>query len=430
MTDRTGGSAQLRLGGVTTDITPAHPLVMAGFGQRRPFDEVARRIKARVLVFERENVRAILVSADLLRWSPRQVESLRGRLLQATGVPPELVLLHATHTHCAPQTSLNLEPLQPAADPGYLAELEERIVAAARRAAADTVPVEASLGHGHCGFAVNRRLWRDGKVAMAPNPNGPIDPQVTVASFRREDGTPVALLVHYTCHPTTSAQNCISPDFAGTAMDFVEADLGPGTVAAYLQGCCGDIRPALVEDGRFYRGSQADVERLARECAAAVHAARSDTQVALGDVPLRGHRQRAELPYAHLPTLDELQVRAELPEAEGRLARRLIANSDWRCGHAELEASLLQLAGGLSLLALNAEPVVEYGFAIRRIGGPGVLPLGYSNGMLGYLPTARQLEEGGYEADQSTRAYGLPGPLGPDTESLALKAITDCLAMR
>ena len=41
-------------------------------------------------------------------------------------------------------------------------------------------------------------------------------------------------------------------------------------MAAYLQGCCGDIRPALVRDDQFYRGDAGDVRRLGAELADAI----------------------------------------------------------------------------------------------------------------------------------------------------------------
>jgi len=47
--------------------------------------------------------------------------------------------------------------------------------------------------------------------------------------------------------------------------------------------------------------------------------------------------------------------------------------------------------------------------------------LGYSNGVVTYLPTARGLEEGGYEAE-AYRFYRLPGPYSPDAEKTVLEA--------
>jgi hypothetical protein len=48
---------------------------------------------------------------------------------------------------------------------------------------------------------------------------------------------------------------------------------------------------------------------------------------------------------------------------------------------------------------------------IKQLSQGGTLPLGYSNGMVGYVPTAAQIAEGGYEGDSSSVSFGLPAPL-------------------
>lgn len=341
---------------------------------------------------------------------------------EAIGVAPELLLLHATHTHCGPQIS-NRVPIRPAPDTDYLAELEQRTVDAARRAAADLAPATGtSLSRGKAGFSINRRLKEGGEVIMAPNPEGPIDPVVTVTRFERGGDRPPLLLVHFTCHPTTSDQKRVSPDFPGTAMDLLESELGEGSVAAFLQGHCGDIRPALVKDGRFFRGTQDDIDRLAGELATAVREALAGEQIPLAEGPIGGRREVVELPFSRLPEQSELEEHVARGDGDSRWAQYLLDNPGWRSGHVRLDVSRLTICRGLELLALNAEPVVAYGFAVRKLKGGTVLPVGYSNGQFGYLPTAAQLAEGGYEGTGSIKG-GLPSPLVPEAEQLTLDAI-------
>lgn len=416
----------LLVGAASADITPANPMPLAGFGHRlEPFEDVARPIKVRVLAFERDGVRAAVVSADLVGWSPELVASLRAQMQKAVGVAPELLLLHATHTHCGPQIG-SIVSLKPPPDRAYLAELEKRTLDTAKRAVADLAPATGSLGYGECGFMINRRLERDGKIVMAPNPEGPVDPVVTVARFERGDRPP-AFLVHFTCHPTTSDQKRVSPDYPGTALDQLESEWGEGSVGAFIQGCTGDIRPALVRDGNFHRGTQDDVDRLAAELATAVREAMGGEQTPLGEAPIEGRREVVELPYAHLPDPSELDELSGRSDQIGNWARYLLANPEWKSGHVRLELSRLTLCRGLDLLALNAEPVVAYGFRIRELSGGKVLPVGYTGALWGYLPTAAQLAEGGYEATGSFRAFGLASPLAPSAEQLTVDGIRTAL---
>jgi hypothetical protein len=48
--------------------------------------------------------------------------------------------------------------------------------------------------------------------------------------------------------------------------------------------------------------------------------------------------------------------------------------------------------------------------------------------MIGYVPTAQQLAEGGYEAEGSCPYFGLPGPFDPRIEGLIRRAIDELVA--
>lgn len=88
-----------------------------------------------------------------------------------------------------------------------------------------------------------------------------------------------------------------------------------------------------------------------------------------------------------------------------------------------LKMSRVVLAQNLGILTFNAEMVVEYGLFVKQQLGGAFLPLAYSNGMIGYVTTERQLAEGGYESRDAFRYFGMPGPFAPSTESRVRKAI-------
>jgi hypothetical protein len=57
-----------------------------------------------------------------------------------------------------------------------------------------------------------------------------------------------------------------------------------------------------------------------------------------------------------------------------------------------------QFGGDLTLVALSGEVVVDYVYAIEKAIGPlGLWVSAYCNDYFGYLPSARVIEEGGYE---------------------------------
>jgi hypothetical protein len=52
-----------------------------------------------------------------------------------------------------------------------------------------------------------------------------------------------------------------------------------------------------------------------------------------------------------------------------------------------------------------------------------LLPVAYTNGMIGYVPTRRQIEEGGYESAEAFRYYGHPAPFADTAEAAVLEHI-------
>ena len=53
----------------------------------------------------------------------------------------------------------------------------------------------------------------------------------------------------------------------------------------------------------------------------------------------------------------------------------------------------------ITLVALSSETVVDYSLRLKReIGTPVVWVAGYSNDVVGYIPSRRVASEGGYEA--------------------------------
>jgi 6-phosphogluconolactonase/glucosamine-6-phosphate isomerase/deaminase len=425
----------LRLGVAKVDITPARSLPLAGFVHRQGDSAgVVHPLYARVFFFEGEDGRmkrrALLVSADLLWWGEDQARKLCERVREIWGIRESSVVFHATHTHSGPQTSTRFSSFLGKPDQLYLQELEAKVLDGIGRAARDLESVTVERGQGECHIGINRRRRVGTEIRMAPNERGPVDPEVIVVRFRTPARRTKAILVHYACHPTTTGDNLISSEFPGVAMRRVEDELGDGVLAAYLQGCCGDIRPALIREGEFYRGSDAEVRELGDALAGEVLDVMDFPMRLLSDGDLVGLSSRVMLPFQRLPRLDNLRVSSSQPDATGEWSRLLLSEPDRIAPHVPLEMTLLDIADGLTLLAANGELVVEYGLFVKRRFGGCLLPVPYSNGMIGYIPTARQVEEGGYEAEESTIYFGLPSPFACAVETIVRDGVTKLVEER
>ncbi|MDF2713471.1 MAG: hypothetical protein K0R28_396 [Paenibacillus sp.] len=416
-------------GTAKVDITPSEsvPLIASG-DARRVSQGVTRPLHARITVLRQgdgqEAVYTLFVSADILAFPNTCADRLRAAISARWPVRREAVILHATHTHSAPYPARHgyfAAIVDSALDTEfhhYVEMLEQAILGGIEQAMCQIVQVSIEHGVGRCTFSSFRRKQVDGKWTMAPDSTIAADPEVNVVRFRGPGDATLALFVNYSCHPTTTYDDFVSPDFPGTAMDRLEEQLSPGTVAMFLQGCCGDVRPGLIRDGKYYRGSDNDVCELAKQL--------SEEVVNVLQRPMRRIRpssfhlsQRSiELPYQSVPAMHELQAMQHDTGMMGRWSRALLAHPTYMRSSERLELTYIGLAENLAFLALNGEAVGEYGRFVKERSAGTVIPIGYCNGLVGYIPTARQLEEGGYESYFFFYQHGRPSPYNAAIEEM------------
>jgi hypothetical protein len=393
----------MRIGTARVDITPDWSLPLAGFASRtRPSEGVAHPLHVRIALLESNGTRALIASADLLNWGPEPLPGWRKAIAAEFDVPADSILFSATHSHSGPQTNGWHAAATGVLDPRFIDLLGERLRAGVREANASIEQVSIARGRGEHGIAMHRRTIVEGKAIARPNPDGPVDREVTVIAFRRPDGSLKAALTHYTCHPVLSAQYLLSGEFTGDAMNRVEERTG--ATSLYLQGCCGDINP-----GTLGGSGLAEIPRRGAALADAVLGILAGDRVELAPVPLTVRWDSVELPFKHQATTDELREESTKDGVRGQWGRAFLEHPERIAASATLTLQRLDIAEGQALLAMNGEVCVDYGLQIKSVSRGTVLPVAYSNGMIGYIPTAEQVDQGGYEADESSRYYLLPG---------------------
>ncbi|WP_020579857.1 hypothetical protein [Actinopolymorpha alba] len=430
------------VGVAVADITPVEPVPLAGFAVRLdPWEKVLAPLAAQVFAFggpplaaeaagRPVPVTAVLVCADLLWWGPDVVASLTGEIAREYGVPAESVVLHASHTHSAPQPGLTFSPLIGPGDDAYVARLQAAVLDAVGRALEDLEPVTFTRGTGECRTGISRRRVNADGTVGGPDPGGPADHEVGVIRMARADGRPKAVLVHHACHPVISADPQVTPDYPGAMRADLEASLGDGVVVGFLQGCCGDINPALVRDGGFGNGGDAEIAAFGGALAAAVRQVLDRPMTELGGgegaAAASVRTEAVNLPLRR-PEAAELEALREESGIWGEWARWLLAEPARLVDQVPLRLTRLDLADGLALLGFDAEVTVAYGHYVKERSASRVLPLGYTNGMIGYVVTAEQLRAGGYEPDQSYPYVYRAGRFAPEVEERVKAAIDQAL---
>jgi neutral ceramidase len=98
-------SAGWKAGLARVDVTPTESMWMAGYAARTtPSEGVEQPLFAKVLVLADESgAQTAIITLDLIgipRWLR---DDLAGEAAKRYGIPPERLLLNASHTHCGPE---------------------------------------------------------------------------------------------------------------------------------------------------------------------------------------------------------------------------------------------------------------------------------------------------------------------------------------
>jgi hypothetical protein len=415
------------LGTAKVDISPQQPVQLAGFASRSHvgFEGIDSAIYARFFYLSygprAENAeQTVIVSADLIFWENEFAAKLRERIGKRWDIPQNAVILHATHSHSGPAMGEFVDLGDH--DPDYLADLQEQIIDGVGKAIANAEQVTVERGIGQSVIAVNRRSIVDGKFTIAPNREGPVDREMNVIRFARTGGNAKAVLIHYTCHPVISAANRLCYEYCGAAMEMVEQQIGGDVVVGFLQGCCGEINPYCESGMEGYEA----IREIGRQLAEVAVITLKNDMTLVSNVNLRHVQHTVKLPYQRTPSLEELDVKQRSGTAlEQQWAAYLMRHTEKLQPFGMLELTTIEIADRLILLFMSGEMGLSYGLFVKARSGGTTLPVAYTNGAIGYVMTAEQLEEGGYEPVDSVFYYGLPAPYASETESIIMQKLEE-----
>jgi hypothetical protein len=402
------------------NITPYVGCPLGGFAARNNVSQgIHDELYAKIVVMqERETV--VLVATDLLCLPAEVVKKIRDLAAQRIGAREECIAIAATHTHSGPELRLQEKKT---ATPSYLQNVIDDIAGGIYAAWRIREPAQIGIGSGNIyGIGVNRR-HSDGL---------PVDPEVGVLRFDFESGRLGGLLINYTCHPVVLGPDnlLISADYPGYTTRFIERIKGNGVIAMFTNGATGDINTGHSADlsalgypipGRTFERAEKLGTMLAGEVIKIL-----ETIELNAEVTVAAKRKILSLELKAFPTLEEVQK--DLKEKQAALnqvladgaseervtkakvdklyAELLLENVTQQAKTSVMDSIEIELQairiGDCALLTFPGELFVEIGLSIKQKSPfKQTHILGYTNGYIGYLPTAQAFQEGGYEAISS-----------------------------
>jgi hypothetical protein len=413
----------LQAGRAQVVITPPLGVSMAGYYHDRRADDVLDDLHAKALVLSDQATSAALVVCDLIGLKREMTSRIRTQVAQRTGIPDANVLICCTHTHTGPITSSWAEAdIHP--DQAYLDVLARHVADAVQLAYQHRHPAALYVGRGHVeGIGSNRRLWmRDGTLRTNPpfqspeivRPAGPIDPELGIWMVRDADDVPLAMVNTYALHPDQVGGTALCADYGGAEARLLQQLLGPQCTILCPNGTCGDINHFDFDKPAAYNRGPHVHMRSGHALAGEAIVQLPNLQLA-GAGPVRAGSRTIEA-VLRVPTEEEVAWAKEAVAGEmhgfdaGGLAV-VKAHRILRLHHSGQAAIPVEISalvvGDSALVGLPGEIFVELGLEIKARS-----PFGYTtvaelcNDAIGYVPTRKAYDEGGYESTSSPLAPG------------------------
>lgn len=418
------GKAMLSIGIGSVDITPPLGVEIIGYFSRRIAEDVHDPLEAVALVAGDGETQIAIVVLDLVMAARQDLDKLRERASELSGIPPDHIMVSCTHTHQGPATFTVFNTTR---EEEYMAWAMEKAADAVRLAQLRMQPVAMGHASGRCPEATHNRRWhmKDGSVLMHPAPGspervrpaGPDDPELIVVGFSSPNGNqPRAALLNFSLHYVgTPAASTITADYSGVLRRELARMVGGGFRAVYANGCCGDNywvdtdAPPWDPPHPFFH-----IERIGRILASEAY--RQWQNIRDWNEEAAVSAIWTEIPFrrreATPQQMEEAKRMLEGPPEPGN-REWVYANELMRLAEEPLERPVPIQAmriGDVGIVGLPGEVFVEIGLAIKRLSPfARTVLVELANDWAGYIPTDTALKEGSYETRLATVSKAAPG---------------------
>ena len=240
----------IKCGAAERCVTPKLGLNIPQCMRFNPATGVKDDLYTHAIAVESDGKAAVLISIDTSGLGTRFTKRVRKAINEKTGVDPSAIMVSAIHIHTGGPQLLDVFWGQ-----GEDRETEElfftQTVDAAIEAYNSRVPVHVSFGEGkedRISFCRNY-IKKDGSVTMNPGRReipeivkraSDIDYTLSVMRFNGYDGSLIAEIVNFACHPDTVGGQEYCADYPGEMRRLLKEKYGDHTVL-FLNGCSGNV---------------------------------------------------------------------------------------------------------------------------------------------------------------------------------------------
>lgn len=430
----------LRISTFDIDATPPVGNALAYDREINKWD-LGLRAKGVVILGSRQPI--VLCAVDWIGIANEGMDEFKNALAAAAGTTPHRVSVHVLHLHDAPwydsgaeqillEAGIDLASIHPMSfDGGFGRETIRHLTQAVRSSLNHTQPVtHVGLGEARVErVASNRNIYGpDGKVratrwsstgdvSLRAEPEGLIDPILSLVSFWNQDN-PVVVMSYYATHPQSYYRTGVAnPDFPGVARFFRQLAV-PEALHIHFNGAGGNVAA-----GKYNDGSHENRLLLAERLADGMKRAWESTK----KQPVTNEDIDWAVEPVIIPPAEYLyQLQQDLSLSNQLLlenndnARKMAFLKRCEAGK-KFDVACLKLKNA-RILYMPGELFVEYQLAAKAARPDLFVAMAaYGDLGTGYIGTAKAYEKGGYEVSE------LASNVAPEVEDRLMNAVKELL---
>ncbi len=401
----------LLLGFSEVDITPEYNVQTVGFGREDNLSKgVLHRLFAQISIWQSKEEMCCIVAIDHIGFMYSDANALRDEIGGRLGIKREKVMLCFSHTHSAPNISL---------EPEYFRFLCEQILTGVSEAKKTLAPIKAAWGVTEADIGINRR-----------NASGVLDKRINILKVTDAQTDRLRLLLfRVTAHANVLREDnyMISSDYIGVTRTLLQERYGCNIM--FTQGASGNVKPRFEGSVEALHKMSLAILEAVGPCIEALKPENVETfsmfsqkQTFYADVP---SLERAKEISEEALLVNHIEGSAWLEEV-ARLHKQNIRQQS-----TEIEIQYFKLNNGC-FCGVPSEIMCELAVDVVDACNSDLVAFGgYTNGCDGYLPSAQEYDKGGFEVLHSYLIYyiyhGRVMPLNRDTADRLVSLVVEGL---
>lgn len=432
------------------DITPAHPVSLAGYFNKRVSKGILDPLYLRIAVLMKNSRNLVFIQLDNCAVLKEDVDDIKEQIAEKTNYKKEEIMLNVSHIHTGPDI-VGLFGLP--REIQYLRQIKRTII---EQLISFHPKIRARVYLGQAdydGLSYNRRWYlKDGTVVTNPpkmhpdmeKPEGPVDRRVNTIAFLDDKKDYLALFVNISNHTDTIGGNHISADWPGfmekrinkllkTNISVFPFIAPQGNINHFEFGSSrnqthyGEAKKLGSTYANVVLDSLESRKKIVIDKLEAIEIVLSIPSRHISNQKLKRAQQMLEKTKVQSSKSEGKDMTSEDLMKENSLVERIFAKNLLNFHKSKPLAYPFPLQvfklGKAAFVAIPGEPFVEIGLAIKKIKNYDVIfPVALANGYYGYIPLRENFSRGGYEIRE-----GASNLLSTDTADRILQAIRNLL---